>query len=335
MTEFINISHGNGGRHTLELIDKLFVRKFRMTGPLTDSSILKAEGCQLAFTTDSYVVDPIFFPGGNIGKLAVCGTVNDLAVSGANPAWLSASFIIEVGFPFTDLEMIVSSMADEALSSGVRIVTGDTKVVEKGKCDRIFINTSGIGIIDPDFTGIGSATDVNEGDKLIINGNLADHAMAVLAARKELSFSSTVKSDCASLNHLIRKVLRKKGSVKFMRDVTRGGLATVLNELGRMISKGIRIEENQLPVQDEVRGLCEIFGFDPLYMANEGKVLFVVDKDDALEVLGILKSDPLGINSRIIGEITGSSDQKVVVNTVAGGKRFLDLLSGTQLPRIC
>jgi hydrogenase expression/formation protein HypE len=261
--------------------------------------------------------------------------VNDLAVSGAVPAYISASFIIEEGFPIRDLEIIVSSMADEALQAGVSIVTGDTKVVGKGKCDKIFINTSGIGFIHPEFADISSAKKVRTGDKLIINGNLADHAIAVLAARNELSFSSSVVSDCASLNHLIHKILQKKPDVKFMRDITRGGLATVLNELAGMTGMGIMINESQLPVREQVRGLCEVFGFDPLHMANEGKVLFIVGEEDAPGVLEMLKSDPLGADSRIIGEVTSSNDIRVVLSTIAGGKRLLDMLSGTMLPRIC
>jgi hydrogenase expression/formation protein HypE len=331
----ITLSHGNGGKQSHDLIRKLFVQKFGMPVLLTDSVILNAPRHQIAFTTDSYVVDPVFFPGGNIGKLAVCGTVNDLAVSGAVLAYISAAFIIEEGFPYEDLEMIVSSMADEALQAGVSIVTGDTKVVGKGKCDKIFINTSGIGFISPEFADIGSAKKVKLGDKLIINGNLADHAMAVLAARNELSFSSSVVSDCASLNHLIHKILQKKPEVKFMRDITRGGLATVLNELSGMTGMEILVQESEIPVGEEVRGLCEILGFDPLHMANEGKVLFVVSDGDAPEVLEILKSDPLGASSRIIGEVTSSRDNRVVLSTVAGGKRLLDMLSGTMLPRIC
>jgi hydrogenase expression/formation protein HypE len=372
----ITLSHGNGGKQSQDLIRKLFVQKFGLLEPLTDSAILKVCCHQLAFTTDSYVVDPVFFPGGNIGKLAVCGTVNDLAVSGAVPAHISASFIIEEGFPYHDLEMIVSSMAEEALQAGVSIVTGDTKVVGKGKCDKIFINTTGIGVIQPEFADIGSAKKVLPGDKLIINGNLADHAMAVLAARHELSFSSSVVSDCACLNHLILKILQKMPDVRFMRDITRGGLATVLNELADMTGMGIQVQESEIPVGEEVRGLCEILGFDPLYMANEGKVLFVVSNMDAQEVLEILKSDPLGADSRMIGEITSTNDMtsppaplqhgegcepkeeqllrqisdphcarkiwvnstndnRVVLSTIAGGKRLLDMLSGTMLPRIC
>jgi hydrogenase expression/formation protein HypE len=335
MIENITISQGNGGKQSHDLIRKLFVQKFGIPDPLTDSAILKASGHQLAFTTDSYVVDPIFFPGGNIGKLAVCGTVNDLAVSGAVPAYISASFIIEEGFPYHDLEIIVTSMAEEALLAGVSIVTGDTKVVGRGKCDKIFINTSGIGFMQPEFADISSAKKVIPGDKLIINGNLADHAMAVLAARNELSFSSSVVSDCACLNHLIHKILQKKPTVRFMRDVTRGGLATVLNELAGMTGMGILVRESQIPIWEQVKGLCEILGFDPLHMANEGKVLFVVSEEDALEVLEVMKADPLGANSRIIGEVTYPNDCRVVLSTIAGGKRLLDMLSGTMLPRIC
>jgi hydrogenase expression/formation protein HypE len=335
MTETIYLDHGNGGRLTHELIERLFVRKFGIPKPLTDSAILSTEAHKLAFTTDAYVVNPIFFPGGDIGKLAVCGTVNDLAVSGADPLYISVSFIIEEGFPYQDLEAVVCSMAEEAEKAGVRIVTGDTKVVEKGKCDRIFIVTSGVGAVDRKFADIACGKKIKPGDRLIVNGNLADHAIAVLAARKQLQFVTTIRSDCASLNHLIRKVLDNNIEVKFMRDLTRGGLATVLNELTELTGTDLGIQEGAIPVDDQVRGLCEIFGFDPLYMANEGKVLFVIGEKDVNQTMEILRSDPLGTESRMIGEIMPTGGKKVVLSTVIGGKRILDMLTGEQLPRIC
>jgi hydrogenase expression/formation protein HypE len=335
MADYISLNHGNGGRLTHELIGGLFVRKFGIPEPLTDAAILHMEGHRLAFTTDGYVVNPIFFPGGDIGKLAVCGTVNDLAVSGAVPAYISASFIIEEGFPYPDLEKIVCSMAEEAEVAGVKIITGDTKVVEKGKCDKIFITTSGVGTVSPEHINISCGKNVKPGDRLIINGNLAEHAMAVLAARKQLQFVTTVRSDCASLNYLIRKVLDKNIAVRFMRDLTRGGLATVLNELTDITDLGICIHEGSIPVSEQVNGLCEILGFDPLYMANEGKVLFVVGEEDAEQTLEVLQSDPLGKESSIIGEVLPETGGKVVLSTVVGGKRILDMLAGEQLPRIC
>jgi hydrogenase expression/formation protein HypE len=306
-----------------------------MEGPLSDSAVLKESGYTIAFTTDSYVVDPLFFPGGNIGKLSVCGTVNDLAVSGAIPKYMSASFIIEEGFRTIDLVKITESMAEEAAKAGVRIVTGDTKVVGKGKCDKLFITTSGIGILKPELMHISTGISIKPGDKLIINGNLGNHAIAVLGARKQLSFRTTVSSDCASLNHLINKVLQNCSNILFMRDLTRGGLATVLNELSGIIKAGIIINEASIPVDEEVKGLCEMLGFDPLYLANEGKVLIVVGAGEEKTVLEILRSDPLGTGSEIIGEIINDKNELVVLNTSVGGRRIVDMPTGQQLPRIC
>lgn len=335
MTEYISINHGSGGSLTSTLIRDVFVSRFGMEEPLTDSAILDEEGFLLSFTTDSYVVDPIFFPGGDIGKLAVCGTINDLSVSGALPRYISASFIIEEGFPVEDLKKIIDSMSSEAKNAGVKIVTGDTKVVGKGKCDKIFINTAGIGILSKDHSHISSGARVKPGDKLIINGPVGSHSIAVLGARKELGFISTVESDCASLNHLINNVLSNCNEIHFMRDLTRGGLVAVLNELAHMIRSGIVINESSIPVQEEVRGLCEILGFDPLYLANEGKVLFVVDEREHKKVLGLLRSDPLGRYAEIIGEVVEDRRALLVLNTSIGGTRLLDLPSGIQLPRIC
>ena len=335
MSDYISLNQGSGGMLTHELIEKVFVKRFGMAEPLTDSAILQESGLILVFTTDSYVVDPLFFPGGNIGKLAICGTVNDLAVSGAEPRYIAASFIIEEGFPEKDLVVIAESMAEEALKAGVKIVTGDTKVVDKGKCDKLFITTSGIGILHPGMEHISSGRQIKPGDKLIVNGSLGNHSIAVLGARNKLNFSTPVISDCASLNHLIQSVLQNCKEILFMRDLTRGGLATVLNELAGMIKSGIEIHEASVPVDDPVKGLCEMLGFDPLYLANEGKVLIVVGAGEENRALDILRSDPLGKYSEIIGEIVTDKRNLVVLNTSIGGKRILDMLSGQQLPRIC
>ena len=335
MSEIVSLNHGSGGNLTNKLIRDVFVNRFGMSEPLTDSAVLKENGLYLVFTTDSYVVDPIFFPGGDIGKLAVCGTVNDLAVSGATPRYISASFIIEEGLALKDLEAIAGSMSDEAKRAGVKIVTGDTKVVEKGKCDKLFITTSGVGILRSDQEHISSGKRVKSGDKIIINGPLGNHSIAVLGARKKLNFSSPVVSDCASLNHLIRIVLDECNEIHFMRDLTRGGLATVLNELAQMISMGITINESVVPVEDPVKGLCEILGFDPLYLANEGKILFVAGNEEHNKILNLLRAHPLGRHSEVIGEIVHDNRNLVVLNTSIGGRRILDMPSGIQLPRIC
>ena len=335
MDEIVSLNHGSGGRQTHELISKVFVKRFRMAEPLTDSAILKGAGTTLAFTTDSYVVDPLFFPGGNIGKLAVCGTINDLAVSGARPMYISASFIIEEGFPLNELIAIADSMAEEAVKAGVMIVTGDTKVVGKGKCDKLFITTSGTGILNHEREHISTGSRILNGDKLIINGPLGNHSIAVLGARNNLSFTTPVTSDCASLNNLIEDILENCREIHFMRDLTRGGLTGVLNELTGMTGWGVAVSELSIPVSDPVKGACEMFGFDPLYLANEGKVLIVAGSADAAAVLDIMRSDPLGNNSAIIGEIIPDKRKLVVLDTSAGGKRILDMPSGVQLPRIC
>ncbi len=335
MGEIITLNHGSGGKQAHELISNMFARKFGMPQPMTDSAVLREQGFTLAFTTDSYVVDPLFFPGGNIGKLAVCGTVNDLSVSGAVPKYISASFIIEEGFPLKDLETITGSMAEEAISAGVKIVTGDTKVVGKGKCDKIFITTAGTGLLKPELEHISTGEKIIPGDMLIVNGPLGNHAIAVLGARNNLSFSSSVISDCASLNHLIQNVLNECSKIHFMRDLTRGGLAAVLYELAQISSSGLLVDEVSVPVDDPVRGLCEVLGFDPFYLANEGKILIVAGEDEHEKILKILRSDPLGEKSAIIGEVIAAHRGDVVLKTFTGGKRILDIPSGVQLPRIC
>lgn len=335
MSEFVTLNHGSGGKQAHELISKMFAKKFGMPEPLTDSALLSDDGLILVFTTDSYVVDPLFFPGGNIGKLSICGTVNDISVSGAVPKYISASFIIEEGFPLSDLEIISSSMAEEAIRAGVKIVTGDTKVVGRGKCDRLFINTAGMGFLKPEHQHISTGKKVMPGDKLIVTGPIGNHAIAVLGARNNLNFSSSVESDCASLNHMIRNILNECDQVHFMRDLTRGGLAAVLHELAQIVRTGLLIEEASVPVDDPVRGLCEVLGFDPFYLANEGKILIVAGADEFEKILNILKSDPSCEKSAVIGEVTDVNKGSVILNTFSGGKRILDIPSGVQLPRIC
>ena len=335
--EKILLSHGNGGRMMHDLIEHLFLKHFgnNILDEQTDAAILPVDSPWLAFTTDSFVIDPLFFPGGNIGKLAVCGTINDLAVSGAKPRYISVSFIIEEGFPMNELEMIVKSLAEEAVNARVTIVTGDTKVVNQGKCDKLFINTAGIGMVRKEDRQIGKAQNIHPGDVIIINGTIGDHGIAVMNARESFNFRSPVISDCASLNHLIREVLDQRSGVKFMRDPTRGGVATVLNELAEKINYGIEINEQDVPVAHGVSALCEILGFDPLHIANEGKVLIVAAPEYASNILDIMKKNSLGRQSAIIGRVTGDHPGKVILKTETGGKRIIDSLTGDPLPRIC
>lgn len=335
--EKILLSHGNGGRMMHDLIENLFLRHFenKLLSEQSDSAILPVNTEEIAFTTDSFVIDPIFFPGGNIGKLAVCGTVNDLAVSGAEPLYLSVSFIIEEGFPMNELELIVQSLAEEAKKAGVSIVTGDTKVVNKGKCDKIFINTAGIGRIKTENNLAAKTKNTKPGDVIIINGPIGDHGMAVMNARESFNFKTPVLSDCACLNVLIKEILEQTTSVTFMRDPTRGGVATVLNELATKISRGIEIEESALPVNKGVQAMCELLGFDPLYIANEGKVVIVASEEESEMILRIMRKNELGREASVIGKIVAEHSGRVVLKSVTGGKRIIDSLTGDQLPRIC
>lgn len=335
MNEKVTIGHGGGGSQAQILIRDRFAARFGMNEPLTDSALLSVPRGLLAFTTDSYVVNPLFFPGGNIGKLAVCGTVNDLAVSGSKPGYLSAAFIIEEGFGIDQLDLIVTSMAEEAEAAGVRIVTGDTKVVEKGKCDGLYINTAGVGVLSGELMHISSASVVKEGDRLIINGPPGDHAVTILAARRNLSFDIPLISDCASLNHLVRRVTEVPAAVHFMRDLTRGGLAAVLNELAAMTGFGITIDEASVPFQEPVRGMCEILGFDPFSLASEGRLLVVAAPEEAAHIVARMREDPLGRGAVIIGTVTSSRAGRVILNSSSGGQRFLEMPSGQLLPRIC
>lgn len=336
MNEWITLAHGSGGKLTHELIRDIFYKYFRNDMLLQggDSAVFPVKNARMAFTTDSYVISPTFFRGGNIGRLAICGTVNDLAVCGAVPQYVSCGFIIEEGLPLGELESIAESMADTAREAGVRIVTGDTKVVQKGCADRIFINTAGIGIV-PEGVEL-SAGKIKAGDSVILSGTMGDHGTAILLEREGLSVQSHIASDCAPLHSLIRPVLGKFASaVRVMRDPTRGGIATTLNELIAGSGLSIRLEEAFLPVKDEVRGICEMLGMDPLYMANEGKVLLIADRSQADGILETLRESPYGKEAAIIGTVTDRFPNKVFVNTIAGGNRIIDMLTGDQLPRIC
>ena len=337
MNDKVLIHHGSGGLLMRNLIHDIFLPYFDngILKSMTDSAILVGKSGHFAFTTDSYVVDPLFFPGGNIGKLAVCGTVNDLAVSGAVPLYLSVSFIIEEGFSISDLEVIVRSMADEARMAGVKIVTGDTKVVQKGKADKLFVNTSGIGFIEKRYTGLSHGKGTKPGDLVMINGTIGDHGIAILNARESFNFSSGLSSDCTSLNKFIQTILRNTGEVRFMRDATRGGLAAVLCEFAEKSGLGIEINENSIPVKEEVRGICELLGFEPLHLANEGKVVIIAGNQCGSKILDVMKKQKAGKNSSIIGRMVTDHPKKVKLITSSGGSRWIDLPSGEQLPRIC
>ena len=337
MDKQILLNHGSGGKLMREMIHDIFLAEFNneILSAGTDSAILNMPSEHIAFTTDSFVIDPIFFPGGDIGKLAICGTVNDLAVSGAEAKYLTCSLILEEGFAFNDLQKIIKSMAEAAQEAGVKVVTGDTKVVNRGKCDKIFINTSGIGILDIKYKEISFGTGIIPGDKIIVSGTLGDHGMAVLKAREDIKINADMVSDCAPLNGMIKKILDADCNIKFMRDATRGGLATVLNELVEDGKYGISVEEDAIPVNENVRGMCEIFGFDPLYVANEGKIVIIASANSADTVINTLRNNKYGKNAAIIGEVTEDQKGKVILETSIGGKRVIDMLAGEQLPRIC
>ncbi len=327
------LAHGSGGKLMHDLIRKSIVGPLinPILDKLDDSAILDVKG-KLAFTTDSYVVKPIFFPGGDIGRLAVCGTVNDLSTSGAIPLYLSLSFIIEEGLTFTDLEKIVSSIAASAIEAGVKIVTGDTKVVDRGSADKIFINTSGVGAI-PDDVNI-SGGNACPGDKIILSGTIGDHGIAVMSQREGLKFNSPVVSDCAPLSKLVAEMVQT-GDIHCLRDPTRGGLATTLNEFAGQSSVGIRVVESKIPVSPAVAGACELLGLDPLYVANEGKMVAIVAAADTDKVLAQMKRNLYGQDATIIGEVVTDHPGRVVMQTLLGANRIIDLLAGELLPRIC
>ncbi|MFQ5630994.1 MAG: hydrogenase expression/formation protein HypE [bacterium] len=332
----IQLSHGSGGRMMNDLIGKLFLWAFDnpLLNKLDDQAVFEMSGQRFAFSTDSFVVDPLFFPGGNIGELAVNGTVNDVCMSGARPLFLSAGFIIEEGFSMLKLQKIVESMRDAAKEAGVLIVTGDTKVVNKGKGDKVFINTSGVGLVEHDFEI--SSGNLQPGDMILLSGSIADHGMAILSQRENLSFDAPIASDTAALNSLVEEILKTGGgSVHALRDPTRGGLAATLSEFAEASKVTIRIKEASVPVNPSVAGACEILGFDPLYVANEGKLVAVIGSEKAQDVLETLKTHPLGTNAVIIGDVIDDMPGLVKMQTRIGGWRIVDMLVGEQLPRIC
>lgn len=329
------LAHGGGGKLTKQLIDQMFFPSFEnvFLRQGHDGSILPAIEGKLAMTTDSFVVDPIFFPGGDIGELAVNGTVNDLTCCGAEALYISLAFILEEGFPLDDLWKIVQSIALSAAHAGIKIVTGDTKVVEKGKGDKIYINTTGIGRILP---GLDIAPQhCRDGDAVIINGTIGDHGMAILTEREGMTFESTIASDTAALNHMMLDVFRKKPGIHVLRDPTRGGVASALNEICLSSGTGIMLMEERLPINAGVRGACEVMGLDPLYVANEGKVLVILPENEADEVLSIMRAHKAGSQSRIIGRVNGKHPGILHMRTAIGSTRIVVMISGEQLPRIC
>ncbi|KJJ85028.1 hydrogenase expression/formation protein HypE [Candidatus Omnitrophus magneticus] len=330
----ITLSHGSGGKASNELIKNLFFKYFsnEILNTAMDSGVFNLRDGFFAFTTDSFVVKPLFFNGGDIGKLAVCGTVNDLAVSGASPKYLTCAFIIEEGFSLDELEAIVKSMAYWADKAGVKIISGDTKVVGKGESDGVFINTSGIGEI---IKGVSLGIDkINIGDKVIVTGTMGDHGFSILSKRKGLTFETTLASDSAPLNKMLENVLKNVKGVKFMRDPTRGGLASTLNEVVTDKS-GILIKEEKIPISDSVRGISELLGMDPLYMANEGKAVIIASSDTAPKIVELLRENEYGKNACIVGEVTANYKNKVCIETIIGTVRILDMPQGEIVPRIC
>lgn len=334
--ERVRLVHGNGGRFSHELTERFILKYFKndLLAPLHDGAQFEVSQGRMAFSTDSYVVQPCFFPGGNIGKLAVCGTVNDLAMNGAIPQYLSCSLILEEGLPFDELDEILKTMGDMANIAGVQIVTGDTKVVKKGEVDKIYINTAGIGMI-PDDIHIGPSY-VKPHMDIILSGSIGDHSIAVMGERFGLELSESIKTDCAPLNHMVQAVLAEVGpQVALLRDPTRGGLGTVLKEIADQSQVGIKVDQSQLVIHDEVQSVCDILGYDPLYLANEGKVVLVVEPTVTERVLEILHSHPEGREATCIGSTLDKNIGKVGLQTSIGGIRLIDLLGEDQVPRIC
>jgi hydrogenase expression/formation protein HypE len=334
----ITLSHGAGGRLSHDLIEEYFLPCFDNAPlrTLDDSAVIPVQSEQaqrLAFTTDSYVVKPLFFPGGDIGRLAICGTVNDLAMAGAQPLGLTASFILEEGLSIEDLKQVLASMKKAAAEAGVQVVAGDTKVVEHGAAEGLYITTAGIGQI-PDNVTIGSAQ-AKPGDAVIVSGPIGDHEIAVLMARGEFSLQGEVESDCAPLNSLVQAMLKACPQIHSLRDPTRGGLATVLWEIANASGVGVVVEEGEVPIRKEVKGVCDLLGFDPYYLANEGKLVAFVPEKESKAVLKAMQKHPLGKEATIIGKVTADNAGKVLLHTPIGGHRLLEPLSGEQFPRIC
>jgi hydrogenase expression/formation protein HypE len=329
------LGHGSGGRLSAELLQKVFMPAFQSLAldSLNDQAVVDVDGVRLAFTTDSFVVKPLFFPGGDIGSLAVYGTINDLAMGGAEPLFLSAAFILEEGLLLATLEQVVASFSRAAQEAGVAVITGDTKVVEKGKGDGLFINTSGIGRVPP---GINlSADQARPGDCILLSGSIGEHGIAILSQREGLEFESPIRSDSAPLHTLVAAMLAASPAIRCMRDPTRGGVSSALNEIAAQSRVGMELEESAIPIQEAVRGACELLGLDPLYVANEGKLLAIVDAAQAEPILAAMRAHPLGQQARIIGRVTESNPGLVMMRTSLGTTRIVDMLSGDQLPRIC
>ena len=334
MDKRIMLAHGSGGKLGHDLVEKNVIPALAnpILDCLNDSAVVDLSG-RIAFTTDSYVVNPIFFPGGDIGRLAVCGTINDLSMSGASPLYISLALIIEEGLPLDDFDKIIQSIQRVTEETGVKVITGDTKVVNQGSADKIFINTAGIGLIPP---GIDiSGANARPGDQVILNGVIGDHGIAVMAQREGLRFNIPVESDCAPLNTLVADMLVHSNAVKCLRDPTRGGLATTLNEMAAQSKVGITIEEDKIPVRQSVAAGCEILGLDPLYIANEGKLVAIVAPEQAEEILSAMRRNRYGTESRIIGEVVSERAGRVVMKTLLGASRMVDMISGELLPRIC
>lgn len=332
----VQLGHGSGGKMMNDLISNLFVWAFNnpTLSAMNDQAELQINGSRIAFSTDSFVVDPLFFPGGDIGDLAVNGTVNDVSMSGARPMFLSTGFIVEEGFSLNSLKRIVESMQAAAQKAGVAIVTGDTKVVNKGKGDKVFINTAGIGVIEHDFKL--SSDQIQPGDAVILSGTIADHGITILSQREGLHFEAPVESDTAALQELIAGIIASGGAaVRVMRDPTRGGVAAALNEFAQAANVGIRIAEERIPVHNAVAGACEMLGIDPLHVANEGKLIAIVAREKAEAVLRNMRKNPLGKDAAIIGDCTSQDAGLVSMKTKLGAWRIVDMLVGEQLPRIC
>ena len=331
----IEMSHGSGGRAMAQLIQQLFITAFdnEFLRQMNDQACFQSFNGRMVMSTDSHVVTPLFFPGGDIGSLAVHGTINDIAMSGAKPCYLAASFILEEGFPLSDLKRIVDSMAKAAQAAQVPIVTGDTKVVEKGSGDGVFITTTGIGMV-PEGIHI-SGDNARPGDKILVSGTLGDHGIAIMALRENLSFQTSIESDSAALHDLVAAMIAATPGIHVLRDPTRGGVATALNEIAQQSSAGMMIYENELPIQEQVQAACEFIGLDPLYIANEGKLIAICATEDAEKLLHAMHAHPLGRHASIIGEVIEDAHCFVQMQTRFGGKRVVDWLSGEQLPRIC
>jgi hydrogenase expression/formation protein HypE len=334
MTDKILLAHGSGGSLSHDIVDKgiLSVLGNPILNRLDDSAVFDAKG-KIAFTTDSHVVQPMFFPGGDIGRLSVCGTVNDLSVMGATPLYLSLALIIEEGLPMEDLKAVVNSIKEAADEAGVKIITGDTKVVNRGNADKLFINTAGIGII-PDGVNI-SGHNAKPGNKVILSGTIGDHGIAVLSKREGIGFETKLESDSAPLNKMIAEMMQVSDKINCMRDPTRGGLSSTLNEIAEQSRVSIRIDEEKIPIRREVAAACEMLGLDPLYIANEGKVVAVVEAEDADKIVEIMKKNKYGRNAAVIGEVTEKHAARVMLKTALGTSRIVDMLVGEPLPRIC